>query len=105
MLDALQSEGHEAVVVENSVYKTRSLSMAYNADVVIAVLAPIETRVARAVQSGWDELDVRRRIAQQITDAERIEEADVVFNNDGTPEDLRDQVVAWWRDYREQEGI
>ncbi|WP_124060649.1 dephospho-CoA kinase [Gordonibacter sp. Marseille-P4307] len=104
-LDAYEAEGHKAVVVENSVYKTRSMSMAYNADVVVAVLAPIETRVARAVQSGWDELDVRRRIAQQITDAERIEEADVVFNNDGTPDDLRDRVVSWWRGYCAQEGI
>ena len=42
---------------------------------------------------------MRRRIAQQITDADRIEAADVVFNNDGTPDELRNQVLAWWAEY------
>ncbi len=65
----LEAEGHKAVVVEHSVFKNRQTSLAYDADVVIAVLAPIDLRIERAVKSGWDETDVRRRIAQQITDA------------------------------------
>ena len=56
-------------------------------------------RIQRAVAAGFDEKDVRRRIAQQITDAERIEKADVVFNNDGTQEELYNKVVNWWNDY------
>lgn len=100
-LDSLAAEGHDAVVVENSVFKNRQSSLAYNADVVIAVLAPVETRVARAVAAGWDETDVRRRIAQQITDADRIEAADVVFNNTGTQVELREKVLNWWQDYKE----
>lgn len=99
-LSELEKEGHEAVVTEYSVFKNRELSMAYQADVVIAVLAKLETRVKRAVAAGWEEDDVRRRIARQITDADRIEESDVVFNNDGTPEELRNQVLMWWRDYK-----
>ncbi len=66
----LEAEGHKAVVVEHSVFKNRQTSLAYDADVVIAVLAPIDLRIERAVKSGWDETDVRRRIAQQITDAD-----------------------------------
>lgn len=96
-LRELEESGCEAVVVENSVFKSRAMSMADLADVIIAVLAPLEMRIERAVASGFDEKDVRRRIAQQITDAERIERADVVFNNDGTKEELYDQVVSWWR--------
>lgn len=92
--------GHDAVVVEYSVFRNRQSSLAYDADVVMAVLAPLDLRVERAVASGFDEADVRRRIAQQITDADRIEASDVVFNNDGTPEELRNQVLAWWRGYR-----
>ena len=91
-----EAEGHKAVVVEHSVFKNRQTSLAYDADVVIAVLAPIDLRIERAVKSGWDETDVRRRIAQQITDADRIEASDVVFNNDGTPEVMRNKVLAWW---------
>ena len=96
----LEAAGHPAVVVEHSVFKNRTSSLAYDADVVIAVLAPLDVRIERAVASGFDEADVRRRIARQITDADRIEAADVVFNNDGTPEELHNQVIAWWGEYR-----
>lgn len=99
-LDRIEAEGHEAVVVEYSVFKNRNMSIADSADVVIAVLTPIELRVQRAVAAGWDEADVRRRIAQQISDAARAEAADVVFNNDRTREDLRNDVLVWWNDYK-----
>ena len=98
-LDELEKAGCEAVVVENSVFKSRAMSMADMADVIIAIVAPLEVRIERAVASGFDEKDVRRRIAQQITDAERIERADIVFNNEGTKEELYNQVVSWWMDY------
>lgn len=98
-LDELEAAGCPAVVVEYSVFKSRQMSLAYLADIVIAVLAPLEVRIERAVASGFDEQDVRRRIAQQITDAERIEQADVVFNNDGTKEELYNQVINWWNEY------
>ena len=98
-LDELEAAGCEAVVVEYSVFKSRSMSVADLADIIIAVVAPLEMRIERAVASGFDEQDVRRRIAQQITDAERIERADVVFNNNGTKEELYNQVVAWWNEY------
>ncbi len=100
IVDKLEQEGHEAVVVEYSVFKNREIGFMNNADVVIAILAKLDTRIERAVAAGWDEDDVRRRIARQITDAARIDEADVVFNNDGTPEELRNQVTLWWHDYK-----
>ncbi len=98
-LDELRKEGHKAVVVEYSVFKNRQTSMANGADVVLAVLAPLEDRIKRAVAAGWEEDDVRRRIERQISDADRIEQADVVFNNDSTQEALAEQVVAWWHEY------
>ena len=98
-----EREGHEAVVVEYSVFKSRASSLAYSADVVMAGLAPLDLRIERAVASGFEESDVRRRIAQQITDADRIEAADVVFNNDGTPDELRNQVLLWWQEYQKKD--
>lgn len=98
-IDELEAKGCPAVVIEHSVFKSRQMSLAYLADIVIAVLAPLDVRIERAVASGFDEQDVRRRIAQQITDAERIEQADVVFNNDGTKEELYNKVVSWWNEY------
>ncbi len=100
IIDKLEQEDHEAVVVEYSVFKNREIGFMNNADVVIAILAKLDTRIERAVAAGWDEDDVRRRIARQITDAARIDEADVVFNNDGTPEELRNEVTLWWHDYK-----
>lgn len=95
-IDELEAAGTDAVVVEYSVFKTRFASLAYIADVVVAVLAPLDLRIHRAVASGFEEDDVRRRIAQQITDEERAEAADVVFRNEGSKEDLYNQVKAWY---------
>ena len=103
-LDKLDKEGHKACLVEYSVFKRRDASLAYSADVVIAVLAPLETRIERAVAAGWDEADVRRRIAQQITDAQRIDQADVVFNNDSTKEELANNVIIWWNEFKAEQG-
>ena len=100
LLAQLEAEGNDAVVVEYSVFKNREMSLAYSADVVLAVLAPLDLRIERAVASGFDEADVRRRIARQITDADRIDASDVVFSNDGTKEELRNKVIAWWEDYQ-----
>ena len=104
-IDELERDGVPAVVVEYSVFKNRELSLAYSADVVIAVLAPMETRIERAVASGFDEEDVRNRIARQITDADRIQSSDVVFNNDGTKEELANQVINWWNGYKQEAGL
>lgn len=73
LIDGFEAEGKPAVVVEYSVFRNRQQSLAYGADVVMAVLAPLETRIERAVASGFSEEDVRARIARQITDADRIE--------------------------------
>ena len=73
LIDGFEAEGKPAVVVEYSVFRNRQSSLAYGADVVMAVLAPLEVRIERAVKSGFSEEDVRARIARQITDADRIE--------------------------------
>ncbi len=95
----IERSGADAVVVEYSAFKNRETSLAYSADVVIAILAPTDLRIERAVASGFDEQDVRNRIAQQITDADRVEAADVVFNNNSTKDELYNKVYSWWRTY------
>ena len=71
LIDEFEHEGKPAVVVEYSVFRNRQQSLAYGADVVIAVLAPLEVRIERAVASGFSEEDVRARIARQITEIGR----------------------------------
>lgn len=66
------------------------------ADEVIAVCAPSDVRLARAVERGMGAEDVLARMKVQATDAERAALADTVCENAGTQEDLAAWVDAWW---------
>lgn len=62
-------------------------------DLVLVVQAPESQRISRIVENrGATEEDARARIAAQATDAERAAAADVILNNSGTVEELRQQV-------------
>ena len=100
-LSRLASEGYAAAVIESSSFTGQAPLVAL-ADYVVAVTTPEELRVARAVAAGWSEADVRARMARQLSDAERLRFATVSFANDGTPEQLYDQVVSWWNAEKEQ---
>ena len=65
-------------------------------DLVLVVEADVEARVARLVRRGLTEHDARARIAAQATDEQRRAVADVVLDNNGTPEELADQVDRFW---------
>jgi len=63
----------------------------------VVVVTP-ETAVTRVIASrGLSRDDVERRIAAQMTNAERERIADLVIRNDGTLDVLRAQVEAAWR--------
>ncbi len=98
-LHELQAQHQLYVAVEYSAFTTRTGPLACKADVLIAVVAPLEARLQRLQQAGWSERDVRARIAQQISDDQRKQQADVVFYNNGTPGKLAEQTVQWWRSY------
>jgi len=66
------------------------------AGVIVVDIDP-EIAVRRVVeQRGMDEQDVRARIANQASRAERIAAADKVIDNSGTRDDLRRQVDEVW---------
>jgi dephospho-CoA kinase len=65
-------------------------------EVVVTVEAPPELRVARAIARGMTEIDVRRRIAAQASEAERRQRAQHVLVNDGSEADLAVQVAQCW---------
>jgi len=66
------------------------------ADVVLALSAPEEVRVRRAVARGMAEDDARARIGCQATDAQRESAADWVIVNDGTREALAQHLERFW---------
>jgi dephospho-CoA kinase len=67
-------------------------------DVVVVVSSSPETQVARSVARGMSEDDVRARIAAQLPLEERARAADVLLDNEGTVEELADEVAVLWRD-------
>ena len=97
----LESEGNTAAVIESSSF-TGQPSLRALADCIIAVGAPLELRVQRAVAAGWREEDVRARIAHQLTDEQRARFADVIFVNDGSFEQLSDKVTRWWNKSKDE---
>lgn len=98
-LRELQEQHQPYVAVEYSAFTTRNEPLAKHADVLIAVVAPLEARMQRLQQAGWNQHDIRARIAQQISDEQRKQQADLVFYNDGTMGQLAEQTVQWWRSY------
>lgn len=66
-------------------------------DIVMVVVAPVETRIRRLVESrGVDEDDARRRIVNQVPDEVRRGHADIVIDNSGDEDALRAQVDRAW---------
>lgn len=65
-------------------------------DVVVVVSAAPETQVARSVARGMAEADVRARLAAQLPLDERAQAADVLIDNEGTLEELEDEVAVLW---------
>lgn len=101
-LAAYAADGCEAVVVELSSFDGKRPSLTALADCVVLVRAPESVRVQRAVNAGWRAEDVRARMACQLSDNDRLYFAQVVFDNDGSSEQLSDQVVSWWHSYKER---
>jgi dephospho-CoA kinase len=88
----------DAVVV-NDVPLLVEAGLADRYNLVVVVLADEATRVRRLVEGrGMAPDEARARIAAQATDEQRRAVADVVLTNDGTVEQLRDQVDALWRE-------
>lgn len=75
---------------------TEAPDLARLADEVIAVSAPSDARLARAVARGMDASDVLRRMEMQPSDAARALIADTVCENICSIEELVRWVDDWW---------
>ena len=66
-------------------------------DKVMMVIADKELRRSRLVERGLDIVDIDARMANQATDEQRITIADFVIENNGTQEQLQEQVATVWQ--------
>lgn len=92
-----ESLPHEAVVI----YDTPLLfekKLQDQFDKVIIVVSDLELRTARLVDRGLSIQDIDSRIANQATDDEKVAVADIVLVNNGSIQDLRDQVLKAWNE-------
>ncbi|MBB5869284.1 dephospho-CoA kinase [Allocatelliglobosispora scoriae] len=88
-------------VVVNDVPLLIEAGLASTYELVIVVLAETETRVARVMRDrGMAEDEARARIAAQATDEQRRAAADILIDNNGTPEELAAQVDEVWTTLR-----
>jgi len=72
-------------------------SKAYTTDGTIVVDTDPDIAVQRLVaHRGFTEADARARMARQATREQRLQAADFVVCNDGTPEKLEPQIEACW---------
>lgn len=70
-------------------------------DLVVVVDVPEEVQIDRAVNlRGLPKDDVIRRMAAQVSRADRLEAADIVIGNAGTREELLAEVDALWERLR-----
>ena len=74
-----------AILIESGSYK--------DCDVVISVVADIETRIARTIErDGLSREEIRARINNQISDEERITKSDFIIDNNGDLAHLKNEV-------------
>ena len=97
MIKRLQAESETDHVVYDVPLLVEAARRAMSFAGVIVVDIDPDIAVRRVVeQRGMDEKDVRARVANQASRAERISVADKVIDNSGSREDLRRQVDDVW---------
>ncbi len=72
----------------------------YPVDKILVITAPIQERVNRL--TGARDLkreDILARMKNQLSDEERVSQADYVIANDGTLSDLRTKVFNFWEHF------
>ena len=93
-IESLLAAATQDVVVVEAI-KLLESGLAEQVDAVWVVDAPPETQLARLVtQRGMSDAAARQRLRAQNSQAEKLARADLVIRNDGSPEQLRQQVRA-----------
>ena len=77
----------------------------YGESAVVVVDCPEDVALRRLVGRGMDEADARRRMAAQLSRADRLAAADLVIDNSGPVEALEPQVAEVWSRITRPTGV
>ncbi|MEO3846754.1 dephospho-CoA kinase [Streptomyces sp. B8F3] len=103
---ALQEAAGPDAIVVNDVPLLAENDLAGLYDVVVVVDAAPATRLDRLVRlRGMAEDEARARMAAQATREQRLAVADIVVDNDGTPEELAERVRKVWEELVARKGV
>ncbi len=92
-----QAAGRPAVVLDApTLLESGGARMA---DEIVYVSAPEARRRAWAAERGWSAEEIERRERFLLPRAERVAAAGRVFENEGTVEDLKRQVLRYWEEH------
>lgn len=95
---ALEAQTPPPAVIVHDVPLLFEVGLDAEMDKTLVVDAPLELRLARAIQrSGLTPDEVRARDAAQLPLAEKVRRADFILHNDGDMAALRRQVDDLWR--------
>jgi dephospho-CoA kinase len=99
-LDELRAKGERLAVLEAAILLEAGWQ--WLVDEVWVVVASPETAVSRleAAGMGWEQVEAR--IRSQLSNEERIYQADVVIENDGTTAELEAKVQSLWEQLQER---
>jgi dephospho-CoA kinase len=96
-----RAQGVKVVVLEAAAMLENEKS--WLADEIWVTVAPEAEEIKRTKdRPGYNEEVVRKRIKSQMANEERIKIADVVIDNSGTPEELKQKVSAEWAKLQER---
>ena len=96
-LEELRARSLEAAVVEAALFVEANWTPL--ADELWVTAAPEEAVIKRLrSRTGLDEKAIRARIESQMPQEERLRHADVIVDNDGSLDDLREHVERLWHD-------
>jgi dephospho-CoA kinase len=96
--ERLEDLGPKEVVVVLDAALLLETSMGAGTDLVVVVHSPKEVQLQRLAAKGIAADHAKARMGAQLGEAERLRQADVVIDNDGTVEELGRQVDQLWAD-------
>lgn len=101
--EGLSGDQVPAVVVDAALIVDAGVSGLF--DVVVVVTSDEGLRARRLVElRGMDEAEARSRIASQVPESDRVAMADIVIDNNGSLEELRERVRQAWDEIARRAG-